>query len=332
MPTISAGALKRMLHLPANVVAGTPRIETDRNGGDVVIVPVRPYAGDTDRCAKCGEHGRRYDRLGVRRWRHLDIGCSRLLLEHAPRRVECAEHGVTVAMVPWARRKSAYTRDFEQQVAWLSVHAPRSAVSSLMRVDWKSVGPICKRVADDLRAERGPGLFDRLRSIGVDETSYKRGHTYMTVVVDHDRGRVIWMRDGHGEKVFDLFFRTLTEEQRASIRVITGDGARWIDECAFRWRPQAERILDGFHIVSWATDALDKVRTAAWREAKKKGTARKGARDPIKGARWALLKNESDLTAGQKAQLECVANTNVCFVKLGWAVSACFLVRLSGWF
>ena len=84
--------------------------------------------------------------------------------------------------------------------------------------------------------------------------------------------------------------------------------------------------------MSWATDALDKVRTAAWREAKKKGTARKGARDPIKGARWALLKNESDLTAGQKAQLECVANTNVCFVKLGWAVSACFLVRLSGWF
>ena len=45
-----------------------------------------------------------------------------------------------------ARRKSAYTSDFERQVAWLSVHAPRSAVSALMRVDWKSVGPICRRV------------------------------------------------------------------------------------------------------------------------------------------------------------------------------------------
>ena len=58
MPTISADALKRMLNLPANVVA----------------VPVRPYAGDMDRCARCGERGRPYDRLGVRRWRHLDIG------------------------------------------------------------------------------------------------------------------------------------------------------------------------------------------------------------------------------------------------------------------
>ncbi|WP_043259969.1 ISL3 family transposase, partial [Bifidobacterium callitrichos] len=269
-----------------------------------------PYADDMDRCARCGGHGRPYDRLGVRRWRHLDLGCARLLLEYAPRRVMCREHGVTVAMVPWARRKSAYTRDFEQQVAWLSVHAPRSAVSALMRIDWKSVGHVCKRVADDLRDEQGAGLFDHLRSIGVDETSYRKGHKYMTVVVDHDRGRVVWMHEGHGEKVFDLFFETLTEAQRASIRVVTGDGARWIDECAFRWCPQAERILDGFHIVSWATDALDKVRTAAWREARKKGVAKKGAKDPVKGARWALLKNEGDLTAGQKAQLECIANTN----------------------
>ncbi|MBT1180100.1 transposase [Bifidobacterium vespertilionis] len=62
--------------------------------------------------------------------------------------------------------------------------------------------------------------------------------------------------------------------------------------------------------MSWATDALDKVRTAAWREARRKGVAKKGAKDPVKGARWALLKNGGDLTAGQRAQLECVANTN----------------------
>ena len=203
MPTISAGALKRMRGLPANVVAGVPRIEKDPHGGDVVIVPVRPYAKDMDRCTRCGKHVRPYDRLGVRRWRHLDIGCARLMLEYAPPHVTCADHGVTVAMMPWVRRKSAYTRDFEQQTALLNVHAPRSAVSRLMRMDWKSVGPVCRRVADDLRAEQGPGLFDGPRSIGVDETSYRKGHKYMTVVVDHDRGRVIWMHQGHGQKVFD---------------------------------------------------------------------------------------------------------------------------------
>ena len=157
MPTISAGALKRMRGLPANVVAGVPRIEKDPHGGDVVIVPVRPYAKDMDRCTRCGKHVRPYDRLGVRRWRHLDIGCARLMLEYAPPHVTCADHGVTVAMMPWVRRKSAYTRDFEQQTALLNVHAPRSAVSRLMRMDWKSVGPVCRRVAETCeRSRSGP--------------------------------------------------------------------------------------------------------------------------------------------------------------------------------
>ena len=305
MPTISAGALKRMLGLPADVVIGKPRIERDR-GVDMVVVPVRPYAGDLNRCAECGGHGPSA---------RAPLALSRRRVRETPAGIRAAARRLRD---PWGdgrdgavgETESAYTRDFERQVAWPGVHAPRGAVSQLMRVDWKSVGPVCRRVADELHARRGAGLFDDLRSIGVDETSYRKGHKYMTVVVDHDRGRVIWMHQGHGERVFDLFFQQLTPEQRASIRVITGDGARWIDECAFRWRPMAERILDGFHVVSWAADALDKVHTAAWREARRKGVAGKGAKDPIKGARWALLKNEADLTAGRKAQLECVANTN----------------------
>ena len=187
--------------------------------------------------------------------------------------------------------------------------ANQKTVSGFLHVAWRTAGRIAHRVAGRLKAAM-PSPFDGLHAIGVDETSYRKGRRYMTVVVDHDRGRVVWMHEGHGEKVFDLFFRTLTEAQRAPIRVVTGDGARWIDSCVGEFCPQAERILDGFHIVSWATDALDKVRTMVWREARRTGEARKGAKDPIKGARWALLKNESDLTAGQKARLEYIAGTN----------------------
>ena len=63
------------------ISAGVPRIEKDPHGGDVVIVPVRPYAKDMDRCTRCEKHVRPYDRLGVRRWRHLDIGCASVLLQ-----------------------------------------------------------------------------------------------------------------------------------------------------------------------------------------------------------------------------------------------------------
>ena len=81
-----------------------------------------------------------------------------------------------------------------------------------------------------------PSPFGGLTSIGVDETSYRKGHTCITVVVDHERHRAIWAHDGYGRDVFGLFFQTLTPEQRASIRVADGDGARWIDSCVGRWR------------------------------------------------------------------------------------------------
>ena len=60
-----------------------------------------------------------------------------------------------------------------------------------------------------------PSLFDSLTSIGVDETGHGKGHTCITVVVDHERSRGIWARDGHGKDVFDLFLRRLTPERRA---------------------------------------------------------------------------------------------------------------------
>ena len=82
-----------------------------------------------------------------------------------------------------------------------------------------------------------PSPFGGLTSIGVDETSYRKGHTCITV-----------------------FFQTLPPEQRASIRVVAGDGARWIDSCVHEWCPNAERAPDGFHIVSWTSGAPDNPR------------------------------------------------------------------------
>ena len=123
---------------------------------------------------------------------------------------------------------------------------------------------------------------------------HSKGYTYLTVVVDHERHRVIWAHDGVGGDVFDLFFKALTPEQHASIRVVTGDGARWIDPCVGRWRPNAERVLDGFHIVSWMSDALDKVRKRLWNQARRDGDEKSVKR--MRGVKYAVLKNPGDLT------------------------------------
>lgn len=68
--------------------------------------------------------------------------------------------------------------------------------------------------------------LDGLIRIGVDETSYRKGHKYMTVVINHDTGEVVWLHENHGKTVFEKFFQALTDEQRASIQYVSGDGAR----------------------------------------------------------------------------------------------------------
>ncbi len=177
--------LKKCLGLDGAVVEGA-RIE-----GESIIVSARPRKA-APRCPVCGRRCRPYDRLKARRWRAQRIGLIDCYVEHAPLRVECPEHGVRTALVPWARSASSrFTSAFEDEVAWLSLHMRGSALAQLAGIDWHSVGGICARVAASLESAAGGSRLDGLVRIGVDETSYKKGHKYMTVVVDHDRGRVV---------------------------------------------------------------------------------------------------------------------------------------------
>lgn len=311
--------LKKLLGLPLAVV------ESARFEGDALVVSTRPRKGRLCRCPECGRRCAAYDTPAApRRWRSLDLGSTMVFLEYLLPRVECPEHGIHSAAVPWARPRSRFTCAFEDQVAWLCVHANRSVVAQLMRIDWKSVGGICERVYNRLDAAAGD-RFDGLVRIGIDETSYKKGHKYMTVVLNHDTGRVVWCGKGHGKEVLESFFSQLTASQRASIEVVTADGARWIADVVADACPNAERVMDPFHVVSWMTDALEEIRKQAWREARAKeksaprrrrGRPRKGGEAPpsmakaVKGARFALLKDPGSLTAPQRDMLAKVAREN----------------------
>lgn len=121
-----------------------------------------------------------------------------------------------------------------------------------MRIDWHTVGGICARVEASLEGAAGRGRLDGLRRIGVDETSYKKGHKYMTVVAGHDSGRVVWAAKGHGKAQLDAFFDLLDDGQRSSIEVVTADGARWIADVVAARLPGAVLAVDPFHAVSWA--------------------------------------------------------------------------------
>lgn len=118
-----------------------------------------------------------------------------------------------------------------------------------MRISWNTISPIITMVERQLSAN-SEIRFDNFKRIGIDETSYKKGHKYITVVINHDTGKVIWTGEGHSESALANFFELLTEEQRNNIELVSADGARWIANCIEKYCPGAERCIDPFHVVS----------------------------------------------------------------------------------
>jgi transposase len=276
---------------------------------DAVVVSARPYAAEQRRCGKCGQRCAFYDQRGVRRrWRMPDVGVVRAYLEAELRRVSCPEHGVVKAAVPWARHDVGHTHDFDSEVAWLVCRMSKTAVCKKLRIAWRTVGQIIDRVVADEDAISGDRLAG-IRKIGIDEISYRRGHKYLTVVVDHDTGRLLWAAPGRDKATLVEFFELLGPERCAQISLVSADAAEWIyvavaDKCR-----NAKQCLDPFHVVAWATKALDKVRGRIWAQARRDG--QKALAGDIKGARYALWKNPEDLTSRQQAKLAEIGKTNL---------------------
>ena len=265
--------------------------------GRSLVVHVRPYVKEQKRCPVCLESCPRYDAgEGVRRWRGHDFGLVQVYLVAEAPRVRCLLHGVRVAHVPWARPRSRFTRGFEDQVAWFATKTDKTTLSKVLHVAWRTVGRIVARVYEEQRALRDP--LDGLTRIGIDEVSYRKGHRYLTVVIDHETGRLVWAAPGRSKKTLRKFFRALGKKRRAAIQLVSADAASWIATTVRKECPNAKLCIDPFHVVAWATKALDKVRRSLWNKLRKRGEQERAK--AMKGSRWALLKNPEGLSRRQK--------------------------------
>ena len=176
----------------------------------------------------------------------------------------------------------------------------KTAIARLCRVSWRTVGRACERVvASELDPKRLDGLF----KIGVDEISWRKHHKYLTLVVDHDRGRVVWGAEGKDAGTLDKFFTELGTDRSAMIEAVSMDlGPAFLKSVrAEGHAPQALVCADVFHLVKLVGDALDDVRRDLWGQLRKLDDPKYAK--AFKGSRWCLLKNPTDLTTGQKTQL-----------------------------
>jgi len=290
-----------------HTVIESVELESDGRGQEVLVARVRVKAGAARRCSRCQRRCPGYDTSrDPRRWRGLDLGTTPVFLQAITTRVSCPEHGVVVAAVPWARPGSRFTTAFEDTAAWLVCHATLSVVAVLLRVAWRSVADIVTRVVAD-RAARTDRLAG-LRRIGIDEISYRKGQRYLLVVVDHDSGRLVWAGRNRNATTLHRFFDDLGADRAGQLTHVSADGAQWIHDTVAARSPGAVLCLDAFHVVAWATEALDQVRRAMI--ARLRAGGHHDEATALKGSRWALLKNPPNLTGHQRTTLAGIAQAN----------------------
>lgn len=248
------------------------------------------------RCSVCGAPSPGYDCYGERRWRHLDAMGMMVHLRYAVRRVRCKQcKGVKVEQVPWAEPGSWFTVPFEEHVGYLAQRCDQTTVSATMRIAWSTVGAIIQRV---VARHRPSDVLDGLTQIGVDELSYRRHHEYITVVVDHVAGHVIWAKPGRNADTLKAFFTELGPARCAKLEAVTIDMSAAYIQAVTECAPQAQLVFDRFHVQQLVQKAVDEVRRDEVREA-----SSKAERKQLKGTRWALLKSVWNLSLLDSARL-----------------------------
>ena len=268
-------AVNRILNLPGASVTGV------RFCPEGVVVAVR-LRRRRRVCSRCGQLCAATHDTVVCRWRHLDLGAQRCYVVAAIRRVKCPDCGVRVEAVPWARGPR-FTRDFEDVVAFLAQQMAKAPIARLMRIAWDTVGAIVERVI----AERlDPRRLDGLSFIGVDEVSYRRRHRYLTVVADHDTGRIVWCAKGRNSATLQAFFAELGK-RRETIRAVSIDMSGEYQRAIRDAVPHAEIAFDPFHVIRVGADAVDQVRRDEWNAHDRSHTT---TGRWVKHTRWALLK------------------------------------------
>lgn len=255
-------------------------------------IRVEPYKAKKCLCPKCLKKCPGYDIKSVNESsiRTVNLNGIPVYLEYKPVRIECKEHGVLTEYLPWSDGESRFSKDFNNEVAWMATHVSKSALSEYFGINWRTVGNCIKAAHQRIEPDVSKRLHSGLKRIAVDETSSQKGYKYITVVYDLDTNQVVWVHDKYGEKIFRLFCEELSQEERDNIEIVAGDGARWIDSCTKEFFKNSYRCLDPFHLVEWANEAIDKVRM---------NTVKK-ANDEYKKTKLEYEKQENDLK--QKVQ------------------------------
>ena len=283
-------------------------IELDMKAGEVKVY-VKQKPGTKQECPKCGASCSGYDKRR-RQWRHLDTCQLKTLLVADLPRVQCAEHGVVSVHVAWSEPGSGFTALYEALVIdWLK-EASIQAVSRQLSISWNAIDGIMQRAVRGGLARR---QVESPSHIGVDETSFRKGHDYVTIV--SAGGKVLHVADERKKASLKSYYDTLSDSQKTGIESVSMDMWPAYIKATLENIPNADQKIafDKFHVAKYLGDAVDKVRKQEHKALMSEGW------EDLKGSKYDWLTNVGNLSRKRQRSFKLLRESTLKTAR-AWAI------------
>lgn len=271
--------------------------------------------GSAAQCPECGCECSLHDSAPERTWRHLDTMQFVTLLRARTPRANCPEHGVKTMTVPWAVPQGRFTLHFERfAVEVLLACASVKQACELLGIGWESAHEIMKRaVARGLERRQ----LDQLKHLGMDEKSFKRGQSYITLLTDLEQSRVVEVVEDRTTEAAGKLWDSLSPEQKATVAAVAVDMWAPFIETVQQQVPDADVVHDKFHVSKYLNEAVDKVRRQEHKELLAQGD------ETLTGSRQLWLYNPQNHSAEQAEEFAALKELNLKVAR-AWAAKELF--------
>lgn len=225
--------------------------------------------------------------------RDLRISKRRVYLLIHQNRIYCSKCGVHNERLSFVDSYAHHTRRFEKYIHQLCRFLTITDITEIFQLKWDEVKLIDQKYLHKKYKKRKK-LWRNLRKIGVDEIAIKKGHKYLTVIVNLDTGQVIHIGKDRKQETLEYFFYLIGPKRCSKIDAIVMDMWKPYISAAKKLLPRAQIVFDKFHIVSSYNKSIEIIRRHEY------ACASREDRMIMKGTRYLLLKNESNLSMNDK--------------------------------
>lgn len=279
------------------------KLETLRIKRDEQIVEIEAR-GDRRYCPVCSECGlptRGAHSYFSRSIRDLNIAGYAVYLPTTFRKLYCIKCGIRVEDLEFVALWQPVTKRLAQYIVYLCSIMTISDVSRHLGLDWRLVKRIDKMFLSEAYSHVHS---EELYILAIDEIAIRKGHRYLTVVINYETGGVVWMGEGRSRESLGQFFESLPPWRRAGIGAVALDMWQPYISVIEQYCPQAKLVFDFYHMVALFNRVIDKVRNQEYKKASDE------EKDVIKGSKYLLLKNSENLKDTQKPKLKRLLEMN----------------------